>query len=128
MKYLLATALADALSSLDTQKHFIAVTNNLVLENAAVLSAVVTKDACTLRLCYPLHEAEPIRLADSKYTPLMRSKAPMTVGLDECNGISYAYCSVKLPPYGSALDYFDAMHRLSGELGAYIAHTATGKP
>lgn len=112
---------------LDAQKYFVAVIDDRVLDGAVVLSAAATKDACTLRYCYPIYQTKSMQLAASGYTPMLRFKIPMAVGIDECGGIPYAYCSAKLPPYGSAVDLFDALVRIGRELEAFLTHTKAGE-
>ena len=121
----LATALRDALNNeftgREARKYFVVIIDNLDLDSPVVLSTEVTKDACVLRYCYLLSEDEHERLTASQYVPRLRSKICLTVGLGESGDIPYAYSSVKLPPYGNAIELLDALYRLGRELEAYLS-------
>ena len=103
-------------------RYFISVLDRHIMERAysVVFVVEVTDDFYLLKLCCPLTAAEYKKLAALKYTPLLRSKYYLTVGLEQ--SYPHAYSAIRLSPYSSAIDVFDALFLLGRELEAFIIH------
>ena len=97
-------------------QHYICVLDNHILERtrSVVLIAQSAADCYLLKFCCPLARSEYERLAALDYIPVLRGKHYLTVGLDRSQ--SYAYSAVRVPLYGSVVDWLCALGVLGREL------------
>ena len=109
-------------------KHFIGVLDRHISGNtqSVVFTMETVNNSYLLRFFLPLYGREYKRLLGSRYTPALRSKHYLTVGLGEQAGIRYAYCVLKLPPYCGVGGLLDGMTRMGRELEKYLAPANMG--
>lgn len=108
--------------SLTKARYFITVLENHILErtSSVVFTMEVSPDCYVLRFYSPLTLKDHNRLAASDYTPLLRSKVYLTVGMGKHEAVCYAYAEVKLSQYANVIDLFDALHILGRELEGFL--------
>jgi hypothetical protein len=93
-----------------------------IMEGTAsvIFTIEMAEDCCTLRFCRPITLKEHVKLEASGYTPVLRSKVYLSVGLAQSGGVLYAWSAVKLSQYSSVIDLFDALFLLGKELEKYL--------
>jgi hypothetical protein len=110
--------------ALTNARYFITVLDDHIMEGTAsvIFTIEIAEDCCTLRLCRPITLKEHVKLEASGYTPVLRSKVYLSVGLAQSGGVLYAWSAVKLSQYSSVIDLFDALFLLGKELERFFDH------
>ncbi len=108
--------------ALTNARYFITVLDDHILEGttSVIFTIELAEDCCTLRFYRPVTLKEHVRLEASCYTPVLRSKVYLTVGLGQSGGVLFACSSVKLSQYSSVIEMFDALFLLGKELDKYL--------
>lgn len=105
----------------EKRQYFTAVLENHILDRtrSAVLVIEAAGADCLLRLCCPLRQEEYNRLAGLNYTPPLRSKLYLSVGLSD-DDPPYAWSSVRLSAHSGVMDVLEALRVLGRELETYL--------
>jgi len=109
--------------ALTNSRYFIAILENHIFERteSVVFTIEVTESYYALRFSRVLSTKKYDRIIASDYEPLIRSRIRLSIGLGRDESIHYAWAEIKLSPYSSVIDLFDAMFVLKRELELFLA-------
>jgi hypothetical protein len=110
--------------ALTNARYFITVLDDHIMEGTAsvIFTIEMAEDCCILRFGRPVTLKEHVKLEASGYTPVLRSKVYLSVGLGQSGGVLYAWSAVKLSQYSSVIDLFDTLFLLGKELERFLSH------
>ena len=108
--------------ALTNTRYFISILEDHIFEHkkSVVFTIEITEDFYVIRFYTVLKKRQYVKMAASNYAPLLRSKIRQSVGLGQGKDIYYAWSEIKLSPYSSVIDLFDAMFLLGKELEKFL--------
>jgi len=111
--------------ALTNSRYFIAILENHIFERteSVVFTIEVTESFYVLRFSRILPTRKYDQIMASNYAPLMCSRIRLSVGLGRDESIHYAWAEIRLSPYSSIIDLFDAIFALGKELEKYLTNT-----